>query len=256
MTTTTRSSSTRAVDGDRRALEVLLDRHADRIHAVCRRIVAHPEDALDATQEAMIAIARGIPRFDGRAAFTTWCYRVATNAALDELRRKRRRPVPAHPDAPEPVATGSGPDDVVAARSTSTPRCSTSPRSSGSPSCCATCATSTTPRSPTCSTSRPARCARASPGAARSSWNASAPRHRDLQPGTRAHRRTSERRWLTTTLRDERLARGSKSSRSTTSRAVVSCRPPCARASPGRPTRRRPLVRRGRGGGSRRRPRS
>lgn len=106
----------RAVDGERRALEVLLDRHADRIHAVCRRIVAHPEDALDATQEAMIAIARGITRFDGRAAFGTWCYRVATNAALDELRRKRRRPVPARPDGPEPAAAASGPDAVVAAR--------------------------------------------------------------------------------------------------------------------------------------------
>src|SRR4051794_22670572 len=64
----------------------------------------------------MIAIARGIARFDGRAAFSTWTYRIATNAALDELRRKRRRPVPAHPDAPEPVATGPDPDDVVAAR--------------------------------------------------------------------------------------------------------------------------------------------
>lgn len=81
-----------AADGDHRALEVLLDRHADRVHAVCRRIVAHPEDALDATQEAMIAIARGIGRFDGRSRFTTWIYRVATNAALDELRRRKRRP--------------------------------------------------------------------------------------------------------------------------------------------------------------------
>jgi RNA polymerase sigma-70 factor (ECF subfamily) len=107
-----------AVDGDRRALELLLDRHADRVHAVCRRIVAHPEDALDATQEAMIAIARGITRFDGRAAFSTWCYRIATNAALDELRRTRRRPRPADPDAVELVATASAsaPDDVVAAR--------------------------------------------------------------------------------------------------------------------------------------------
>ena len=87
----------RASRGDRRALEELLVRHTDRIHAVCRRIVAHPDDALDATQEAMIAVARGITRFDGRAAFSTWCYRVATNAALDELRRKRRRPVPADP---------------------------------------------------------------------------------------------------------------------------------------------------------------
>jgi RNA polymerase sigma-70 factor (ECF subfamily) len=82
-----------AARGDRRSLETLLTRHADRVHAVCRRIVAHPEDALDATQEAMIAIARGIARFDGRSAFTTWLYRVATNAALDELRRRNRRPV-------------------------------------------------------------------------------------------------------------------------------------------------------------------
>jgi RNA polymerase sigma-70 factor (ECF subfamily) len=84
----------RASRGDRRALETLLDRHADRVHALCRRVIAHREDALDATQEAMIAIARGIGQFDGRSAFTTWMYRVVTNAALDELRRKQRRPDP------------------------------------------------------------------------------------------------------------------------------------------------------------------
>jgi len=40
----------------------------------------------------MISIVRGLPRFDGRSAFSTWVYRIATNAALDELRRRRRRP--------------------------------------------------------------------------------------------------------------------------------------------------------------------
>jgi RNA polymerase sigma-70 factor (ECF subfamily) len=55
--------------------------------------LSNDEDALDATQEAMIAIARGLGRFDGRSAFSTWCFRVATNSALDELRRRRRRPV-------------------------------------------------------------------------------------------------------------------------------------------------------------------
>jgi len=106
----------RASRGDRRALETLLERHADRIHAVCRRIVVHREDALDATQEAMIAIARGIARFDNRAAFSTWCYRVATNAALDELRRRRRRPIAATATTAEPIAGGSSPEDRVAAR--------------------------------------------------------------------------------------------------------------------------------------------
>jgi len=82
-----------AAGGDERSLELLLDRHADRVHGVCRRIVTHREDALDATQEALLAIARGIGRFDGRSRFTTWIYRIATNAALDELRRKKRRPM-------------------------------------------------------------------------------------------------------------------------------------------------------------------
>ncbi|MBV6508351.1 MAG: ECF RNA polymerase sigma factor SigE [Acidimicrobiales bacterium] len=55
-------------------------------------------DAADATQEALIAIARGIARFDGRSSFSTWTYRVATNACLDELRRRHRRPDPGLPD--------------------------------------------------------------------------------------------------------------------------------------------------------------
>ena len=61
---------------------------------MCRRLAGNEADALDATQEALIAIARGIRRFDGRAAFSTWAYRVATNACLDELRRRKRRPTP------------------------------------------------------------------------------------------------------------------------------------------------------------------
>jgi len=104
-----------AARGDRRSLEVLLDRHADRVHAVCRRVIGHPEDALDGTQEALVAIARGIGSFDGRSAFTTWLYRVATNAALDELRRKRRRPVPVD-ELPEPAAGGSSVADRVGAQ--------------------------------------------------------------------------------------------------------------------------------------------
>lgn len=81
-----------AQDGDRRALDILLRRHYDRVHAVCRRIAGSSRDADDAAQEAMISIVRALPRFDGRAAFSTWIYRIATNAALDELRRRARRP--------------------------------------------------------------------------------------------------------------------------------------------------------------------
>lgn len=40
----------------------------------------------------MIAIVRHLDKFDGRSAFGTWAYRIATNASLDELRRRSRRP--------------------------------------------------------------------------------------------------------------------------------------------------------------------
>ena len=101
--------------GDRAALETLLARHLDRVHAICRRVTGHPEDALDATQEALIAITRGLHRYDGRARFTTWLYRVATNAALDELRRRKRRPDPVEL-LDERVAAESGVESAVTAR--------------------------------------------------------------------------------------------------------------------------------------------
>jgi RNA polymerase sigma-70 factor (ECF subfamily) len=78
--------------GDRRALEELLGRHYDRIHAICRRVIGEARDADDAAQEAMIRIVRGLETFDGRSSFSTWSHRVATNTALDELRRRSRRP--------------------------------------------------------------------------------------------------------------------------------------------------------------------
>ena len=89
---------TAAQGGDRGALDQLLRRHYDRVHAVCRRITGHDADAADAAQEAMIAIVRNLDRFDGRSSFGTWAYRIATNASLDELRRRKRRAVPIDDD--------------------------------------------------------------------------------------------------------------------------------------------------------------
>jgi RNA polymerase sigma-70 factor (ECF subfamily) len=87
-----------AQGGDRGALDQLFRRHYDRVFAVCRRITGNEADAADASQEAMIAMVRALPRFDGRSSFGTWAYRIATNASLDELRRRRRRPMVAGRD--------------------------------------------------------------------------------------------------------------------------------------------------------------
>src|SRR3954452_9960898 len=84
-----------AQQGDRRALELLLGLHYDRIYAICRRMAGNDADGADAAQEALIAIVRGLPRFDQRARFSTWTHKVTVNACLDELRRRARRPEPA-----------------------------------------------------------------------------------------------------------------------------------------------------------------
>jgi RNA polymerase sigma-70 factor (ECF subfamily) len=109
-----------AQQGDQKALNTLLETHYDRVYAICRRLAGNDADAADATQEALMAIVRGLAKFDGRAKFSTWSYRVATNACLDELRRRGRRPTPGLPEfetedhAPEPSHPGL--DETVAER--------------------------------------------------------------------------------------------------------------------------------------------
>jgi RNA polymerase sigma-70 factor (ECF subfamily) len=83
----------RARAGDRPSLEVLLRRHYDRIYAVCRRLTGNDADAADAAQNATIAVARGLPRFDVRSQFSTWAYRIAVNCSIDEMRRRSRWPL-------------------------------------------------------------------------------------------------------------------------------------------------------------------
>jgi RNA polymerase sigma-70 factor (ECF subfamily) len=108
-----------AQTGDRAALDALLRAHHERLYAVCRRLTGSDADGADACQEALLAIVRGLPRFDGRSTFATWAYRIAVNASFDELRRRKRRPAPGLPgpeDSDEPVATaGRSPEDVATA---------------------------------------------------------------------------------------------------------------------------------------------
>lgn len=96
-----------ARNGDSAAMNDLLSRHYDRVHAVCRRIAGASRDADDAAQETMIRIVRHLDKFDGRSSFGTWVYRIATNTSLDELRKRRRRPqlhIVGDDDAPHELA--------------------------------------------------------------------------------------------------------------------------------------------------------
>ena len=81
-----------AQQGNRDALEQLLGQYYDFIFSICRRITGNIDDANEATQETLISIAKNIASFKSAAKFSTWVYRIATNASLDEIRKKSRRP--------------------------------------------------------------------------------------------------------------------------------------------------------------------
>ncbi len=81
--------------GDVPATDHILRHVYDGVWRVTRRMMGNDHDAADVTQNALIAIVAGLPRFDGRSALSTWCYRIASNACLDEMRRRSRRPHPA-----------------------------------------------------------------------------------------------------------------------------------------------------------------
>jgi RNA polymerase sigma-70 factor (ECF subfamily) len=55
-------------------------------------MTGNDSDAADVAQESLIAMVRGLDRFDGRSRVSTWAYRIAVNASIDELRRRSRRP--------------------------------------------------------------------------------------------------------------------------------------------------------------------
>jgi RNA polymerase sigma-70 factor (ECF subfamily) len=102
----------RARDGDRDALEKVVRSSYDLVFPVCRRLIGNDADAADATQEALISIVRGLPRFDGRSRYSTWVYRIAVNAAIDELRRRSRRPAPRTSELTL-IASGDDMDSMV-----------------------------------------------------------------------------------------------------------------------------------------------
>jgi len=105
---------TRARAGERSAVDALLRLHYDAVHAVCHRMVLSRESADDAVQNALLAIVRGLPRFDGRASLSTWIYRIATNAAIDEIRRVQRAPRAADPTVLVATETANPDSDPTA----------------------------------------------------------------------------------------------------------------------------------------------
>jgi RNA polymerase sigma-70 factor (ECF subfamily) len=82
--------------GDRAAFESLAERYRREIQLHCYRMLGGVHDAEDLVQETLLRAWRGIARFEGRASFRSWLYRIATNACLSALSSGavRRRVMP------------------------------------------------------------------------------------------------------------------------------------------------------------------
>src|SRR5258706_11455153 len=67
----------------------IVRRYQEKIYWFCRRIVGTHEDADDVVQDVFVRVYESIARFRGDSEFYTWVYRIATNASLNALRKKR-----------------------------------------------------------------------------------------------------------------------------------------------------------------------
>ena len=78
--------------GDSEAFEKLVRQFGGRMLAVARRFLSNEHDAQDAVQEAFVSAFQAIDQFQGGAMLSTWLHRIVVNAALMQLRRRKRKP--------------------------------------------------------------------------------------------------------------------------------------------------------------------
>ena len=103
--------------GDLALLNALVERHIDGIRAAVYPMVLNHADKDDLVQEVFMRAFKGLDRFDGRAAFSTWLHRIALNTARSHLRRQRRSPVDSAAEAPAmPAGETSAPQAALHGR--------------------------------------------------------------------------------------------------------------------------------------------
>ncbi len=75
---------------DEAAFEELIRQYEKKVYSLCARMCGNAEDAEEATQDAFLALWRGIYRFRQESSLSTWIYRLASNACIDLMRRKKK----------------------------------------------------------------------------------------------------------------------------------------------------------------------
>lgn len=90
--------------GDKEAFEELVRRHQQRVFAVAGGVLRRREDVEDIAQQVFVKAYFALKRFDGRAAFSTWLYKITLNECWDLLRKKKVRPLVYESDLSEEQA--------------------------------------------------------------------------------------------------------------------------------------------------------
>lgn len=90
----------RANDGDRLAFTTLVRRHQRQLYRLALRMLGNDAEAEEVLQETFLHAYRKLPEFRGESAFNSWVYRIAANACLMRLRRRRRSPETLAAEAP------------------------------------------------------------------------------------------------------------------------------------------------------------
>ncbi len=80
-----------AAGGDESAFGELVRMYENKVYHLALRMCGNAEDAGDVAQDAFLAAWRGLPSFRGEAGFSTWLYRLVSNAAIDHLRRTKHQ---------------------------------------------------------------------------------------------------------------------------------------------------------------------
>src|ERR1700744_5150689 len=93
--------------GDEGAFLALAEAHRAELHAHCYRMLASYHDAEDALQETWLRAWRALPGFEG-GMLRAWLYKIATNAALDVVKRRYRRELPVSYGPPVTAGGGAG----------------------------------------------------------------------------------------------------------------------------------------------------
>ena len=94
--------------------EEVAQEHGAFVYTVAYRLTGQPDDAHDLVQEVLLRVRRGLRTYRP-GSMRGWLSRITTNAFLDDVRRKQRRPTDALPDDPERVLPTSAPADEVLA---------------------------------------------------------------------------------------------------------------------------------------------